>query len=521
MDSFKQRLSESYEMLWIRYPAVFYGLSALFGTFAVFHCSWVLFIPTLLACGFPLVIFSRKHLKQLMPKLFLALACAGAAGWHAHAATDWPELSVKGAEGVFEIEISSISIQRTSFGKRWVLRGNIDSFQTQEGKRYSHLPFFLSYKWKPGERSISTDRTYLFYGTIKPSSSHGFFLKAPPPKTWIPGKNTWSLALWRFELKTALKEYLHKNISDPESAAFLSGVATGDFDNPIMNFQLSRFGLQHIMAISGFHFSLIAGFFYFVLRLIFARRTAAAFLILIVSIYFLFLGYSPSIFRAWMVILLVQIGILFERNPLVLNSLGVALLIIVLLDPLICFHLGFQFSFATTAAILLFFSCTDIFMQRLFPKRMLSQLIRMSPWDQHGYVILAAFRQALALGIAVNLVVLPLSLYYFHKFSWISILYNLFFPFLVSISMLFLLLGLSLSLFPYLGECIHHINNGFTRFILNFTSQAPPSLDLYWRMNTVPIEGLVAYLSILFFVGLLLKISYEKHPDSSNDFIFL
>lgn len=287
-----------------------------------------------------------------------------------------------------------------------------------------------------------------------------------------------------------------------------------------MKFELSRFGLQHIMAISGFHFSLIAAFLYTALNFVFSRKVAGCLLFIAVSLYFLFLGYSPSILRAWTVITLVQIGMILERRPLALNSLGAALLMNVLIDPLACLQLGFQFSFVTTAMILLFFTCSDAFLQMIFRKRPLYELSRMDRFHQHGYIILAFSRQALALSLAVNLSVVPLSLYYFHKFSWMGILYNLFFPFLVTISMVLLILALSMSFIPLLGDMIHAINSTFTRFLLNFTSHAPPSLDFFWRTSSISCEVIIIYLSLIIFTGFLIKFLFEKHHPE-NDFTFL
>ena len=75
-------------------------------------------------------------------------------------------------------------------------------------------------------------------------------------------------------------------------------------EDRLMQFEFGRFGLQHIMAISGFHFAILAGFFSFGLHLMLNRRVANAFLIALLSTYFVFLGAGPSILRAWMTILI-------------------------------------------------------------------------------------------------------------------------------------------------------------------------------------------------------------------------
>jgi len=97
-------------------------------------------------------------------------------------------------------------------------------------------------------------------------------------------------------------------IPSARSASFLKGISTGDFEDHMMVMELGRFGLQHIMAISGFHFSLVA----LIISTLFAgflpRKMASSTVIFLLSCYFLFLGCSPSILRAWVMIFVVLLG---------------------------------------------------------------------------------------------------------------------------------------------------------------------------------------------------------------------
>jgi competence protein ComEC len=277
-----------------------------------------------------------------------------------------------------------------------------------------------------------------------------------------------------------------------------------------MAYEFGRFGLQHIMAISGFHFAIIASILGLFLRLFFSKRKVCLLLIFLLSSYFVFLGCGPSILRAWISISIALGGFLLCRRAIGLNSLGVAMIAVLIYDPLMWQSIGFQFSFITTAAILLLFSGCDRVMQSLFAKRSLSLTVNMNSINQHGYCVLTTIRQALALTVAVNLVALPLMLFYFHKFPWMSLAYNLFFPFLVSISMLMLLLGtLVHAILPPLGEIIHSLNSHFTYFMLNYTYQMPVTVDFVWRVESISMGWLILYLCIVFSAGIWLR-SYNK-----------
>lgn len=312
-------------------------------------------------------------------------------------------------------------------------------------------------------------------------------------------------------------------MSHVRSGSFLAGIATGDFDDPLMSYELGRFGLQHIMAISGFHFAIIASILGLFLRLFLAKKRACLLLMFLLSTYFAFLGCGPSILRAWISISIALGGFLLSRRAIGLNSLGVALMAVLIYDPLMWQSIGFQFSFVTTAAILLLFSGCDCVIQGLFAKRPLSLTVHMNSLNQHGYCVLTAIRQAFSLTVAVNLVALPLMLYYFHKFPWMSLAYNLFFPFLVSISMLLLMIGtLSHWILPPLGAAIHTINDRFTYFMLNYTYQMPVTVDFVWRVESLPVGLLVLHLCAVFGAGIWLRdYAKRKSEESSSDFDFV
>jgi competence protein ComEC len=226
--------------------------------------------------------------------------------------------------------------------------------------------------------------------------------------------------------------------------------------------------------------------------------------------------------RAWMTVLIALIGFILEKRHTGLNSLGIAMLAILLYNPLMCLNIGFQFSFLATGGILLLFQGMDNVLQKIFPKRRLSQMILMDKINQHGYFLLSCCRQGLALSLAINLISTPLLLYTFHKFSVMSLVYNLFFPFLVSISLFFLILGGCLSLIiPSLGQILHHFNSEYTRFVLNYTYNMPSTIDVIWRVDDFPAYLLIIHLCCIFCLGMWMQQRLLHKQDEQQDFAFL
>ncbi len=495
------------DYFWQRNPCFRYGLAALLGTYAALNGGYLLILPILL-------LSLSQHIMQTLLCVLIFLVSFALIQF----TYIFPKLPPEGIAGIARIHIDSLQAKTSHFGRQWIYKGRILSF-TKAGESQPlarNIDYTLSLPFKEEIERPPADRDYWIESHLKETSGGNYRLSVKKTNPWNPIEGSWSLAEWRFFAKQWVAESIERHFRSSRSAAFLTGIATGDFDDRIMSAEFSRFGLQHIMAISGFHFSIIAGVLSFLLRLLFPPKKTNLLMIAILTTYFVFLGCGPSILRAWLTILIALLGMLLQRKGSGLNALGLALLLSLLIDPLMCQHMGFQFSFLTTAAILLLFGPFDHSMQRLFFKRSLSEAIAMDGWNQHGYCLLAVFRQALSLGIAVNCAALPLTLFYFQKFPYFSLIYNLFFPFLVSLSMLLLILGF---LIPVLGHWIHLVNDRYTHCVLNFTYNLPPKLDIAWY-HDCPLEVLLPYLCLLLVGGILLQHYLRMRHESFRDLAY-
>ncbi len=515
----------AFDTFWNRYPALLYGLCVLIGFYAAFHWSWiimvplgVLLVPQLLAVCFGL----DRSLSRAVLSLTLLLATIiyGTVNY------TFPTLPPEGIKGTAHITLSSLRTRTTHFGRQWIYQGQIVQFTSDNAPNSlsiaNHVAFTLSLPHNDTISRPTANQDYVIHATLKQTDNGQYILKVSPQEPWNPVHATWSPAESRYHAKQAVKAYISHHIANPHSASFLSGLATGEFEDRLFSFEFGRFGLQHIMAISGFHFSIIAAILGLFLRMAFTRKRGASVLVFLLCSYFLFLGCTPSIMRAWIAISIYLAGQLIEKKPSALNSLGFALLVILLIDPLACSSIGFQFSFLTTAAILLLYSGCDHLMEKMLTKRPLSQMISMDLLNQHGYYILSLFRQGVALGIAVNLVALPVTLFYFQKFPWMSLLYNLFFPMMVSVAMFLLLVAALLTyVIPLAAEGIHAFNSGYTQWMLNFTFNMPTSLDTYLRVDPLPPWILVCYLCALFVISIVIRQYMEKKQEELQDFAFL
>ncbi len=114
-------------------------------------------------------------------------------------------------------------------------------------------------------------------------------------------------------------------------------------------------GTAHLISISGLNISLIAGFFYFGIRLIgiFPPKIAALLAFVITVIYVFIGGANPPVARAGVMAGILLFTVIVEREYEVLNALLAACFVLLALDPLDLFSASFQLSFVAVLSIVL------------------------------------------------------------------------------------------------------------------------------------------------------------------------
>ena len=479
---------------WKTHPALFYALPCLFSCYAALSPSWLLLFPCI-ALWLPCWIANWKIPLFLNTALFLS-------GWGFFTATHrLPPLPPEGIEGIAHVQIEAIQIQHAPFGKRWLYRCHLVHFFGYEPLKtglaarplVSAAPCIIPIACKKQLPRPPADRDY-FISSRLVQKNGSYQLKPQKNINWQPIPKTWSWAEKRVEWKKTAADWIRLKTPQPLAAAFLAGLATGDFEEQGLRGEFARFGLLHLIAISGFHFSALAVMLGLTLHFIKNLNLRAIILSALLGMYFFFLGFTPSIFRAWLMATCGILGGILEKPGNSLNFLGAALLLICIVDPFACQTIGFQFSFLATAAILLLYQPLVEGLDFLFAKRSLSQLLEMNRLNQHGYLLLSLFKQALALSLAINLFVFPLTLYHFHQFPWMGLFYNLFFPLLATVS-LFLLIGSSFLFWvPFLGDALYSLNGTYTDLILKLTYQVPPSAGEILHIESFSPPLLVLYL---------------------------
>lgn len=138
-----------------------------------------------------------------------------------------------------------------------------------------------------------------------------------------------------------------------EVSGFVRALVTGNRDNLTDEFttSLERAGLSHTVAVSGMHLAFLAGLLTALLGR--GRRATAVFTIFWVALFCGIAGNTPSVLRAAVMILMLQLAPLLDRERDGPTSLAAALFLLLWTNPFSAAHIGLQLSFAAVAGILL------------------------------------------------------------------------------------------------------------------------------------------------------------------------
>ncbi|MGC3957897.1 MAG: ComEC/Rec2 family competence protein [Verrucomicrobiota bacterium] len=193
-----------------------------------------------------------------------------------------------------------------------------------------------------------------------------------------------------------------------------------------VNESFMKSGTMHIFAVSGLHIALIAGILVSLLRVARVPRAwCGAFVIPLIWFYTGATGWQSSAIRSTIMMTIVIGGWSLRRPSDLLNSLAAAALIILLWQPQQLFQASFQLSFFVVLSIALFMPPLEKLRDRwLAIDPMLAPEV-IPKWKHFlravARIVLTSFVTSLAAWFGS----LPLTAYYFHIFSPITLLANL------------------------------------------------------------------------------------------------
>jgi competence protein ComEC len=206
-------------------------------------------------------------------------------------------------------------------------------------------------------------------------------------------------------------------VPEPE-ASLLTGILLGvDRGIPAdLRADFNRTSTSHIIAISGFNISIIAGMLIALATRLVGRNRAAPIAIAGVWAYTLLVGASASVVRAAIMGSLYVFATVLGRQAFALASLAVAAFVMTLVSPTMLWDAGFQLSFAATLGLVLFTPPLEAGFEQG-----LARFIE----NERAKSIVAMLNDALIVSLAAQITTLPIIVASFRQLSLVAPLANL------------------------------------------------------------------------------------------------
>lgn len=235
-------------------------------------------------------------------------------------------------------------------------------------------------------------------------------------QAYVSAKN-WTKTGHRISLQSIAIEWRKKMVAQLTnnpllygSSGTLAALVFGDtslLENRIIQ-AYSATGAMHILSVSGLHVGIISGMVLFLLSFVPQRfRLLKIFIALsCIWLYALVTGLVPSVFRAATMFSIVSIGACLNRSTSIYNSLAVAAVVSVIMEPNCVVDIGFQLSYLAIISIAYFGN----------------NIQNMFHFENKIYAYIWGI---VAVSIAVQIITLPITIYYFGVIPSYTLLTNI------------------------------------------------------------------------------------------------
>ena len=266
------------------------------------------------------------------------------------------------------------------------------------------------------------------------------------------------------------------------------GMITGDkgrVGNDITN-AYSISGIGHILAVSGLHIGFVVLVLNWILSKLKSNRFVKLAIISIILLGYCFLAsFSASVIRASIMCVIGLVADAFGKRRDTLNSLSLAVTVILLIKPIYLFDVGFIMSVSAVLGIILFSRTFGLFFNKFLPK------------------IIA---NSLSISLSAQIGITPITIITFNSFSLYSVLTNLIIIPLVTIA--FILISLALVLTLIIPAC---------SVVLKFSAFPLVVVDAIANfVSLLPLSKITIFAPSLFLTAYLLIFiasEYVKFPQ--------
>lgn len=356
----------------------------------------------------------------------------------------------------------------------------------------------------PGDKVICTVKPYLLTDSSGKNKADGIFIggyMSEDAKIEKVSGFSFNLIVYK------VKSYLLSNISyalPGNEGELLKGMLLGDKTGvpEEINESFRHVGLSHLFAVSGLHLSIWVGLFSYIK---FKRNSFRVLMRIACALFILFFmsitGFTSSVFRAGVMTLVFLAAQGLGRKADGVNSLGLAAVILCMINPYTCLELSFLLSFSATLGILICYKPIEVLGEKAQVK------IKGVFGKTLKWLITAG-----AVSISASIFTFPVSSIVFGEISAVSPFANLIVPSLGAVSMIS---GGLAAIFPsnpilfFITKPLFLLCGLINKFIINFCLWLGNFEFSHFRISSENAAVICAGIMVLFAVTFMFK-NYRK-----------
>ena len=287
------------------------------------------------------------------------------------------------------------------------------------------------------------------------------------------------------DFRNAVTKTFFKYLSN-DVAASVNAITVGDkyYLEPKFEEMVKHAGVSHVMVVSGMHMAVICGAFLKLLTFLkLGNKISSVITAIFVFLFMALCGFSMSVMRAGITYFIMLLSLFLIRRTDALNSLCVAVSVIIMINPFAVGSLAFQLSVLSTAGI--------IILSGPMSNKIISLLhIR--------FKILEGIISMVCITLSALTFTFPVTVYHFGAVSTVAVITNLLIGQAVTAALILSSVALPVALltdFSYLSNGLFFFTEYITRYfnaVINYFGGLP------WSYISVQSDiTIICYLAII------------------------
>lgn len=267
--------------------------------------------------------------------------------------------------------------------------------------------------------------------------------------------------------------------------------------------------ISHILAISGLHVTYIVMLITIISQRLIGKKYGTVFLIVVLIFYMFLVGFTPSIVRACIMGILVNLAFLVHKKNNFWNSLALSLLLILINNPYSILNIGLQLSYLATIGIVGF---SRKIRKKIDNFKFLKNnlVIRKNNKIQ---TLVNKIKENLSVMFSAQILILPIMIYNFNIIGTYFIISNLLVSVIIgtTIFLSILLVTSSFIFFP-ISKILSHILTILLQLLIIISNISKlPFSKIY--IPTPSILSIILYYVMIYVLNFLDNV-YSKESDS-------